>query len=134
MDSLLDLKIKTTKDIPLQELQELLNQTLWAKNRKTEDLSIMIENSDLIFAVFHDEKLVGFARVLTDYIFRATLWDVVIHSSFHKKGVGSFLMEHILSHPDLSQIKKIWLFTTDKHVFYEKFGFISKNGSMLLEK
>lgn len=120
--------------IDLYQLQNMLNQTNWAHNRSIEDIELMMHHSDEIIHVFYDHQLVGFARILTDYVFRATIWDVVVEKTHHGKGVGRLILEHILSHPKLKRVPKFWLFTKDKQPFYEKFGFVNIQGSMVLDR
>ena len=69
------------------------------------------------------DKLVGFARVLTDYAVFAYLMDVFILEDFRKQGLGKQLMSAIMQHPDLQGLKRIMLATNDAHGLYEKFGF-----------
>ena len=75
--------------------------------------------------------LIGFARVLTDRVYRATLWDVVVHPDYQKRGVGEELVNRALAHPVLSKVEKFWLNTRDKFGFYEKFGFVRSDQGMV---
>lgn len=93
----------------------------------------MLQNTDYHFSAWDGRKLIGFARVLTDGIYRATLWDVVIHPDYQGQGIGEELVNHILSHPVLSKIEKFWLNTRDKFGFYEKFGFVRSDQGMIRE-
>ena len=122
-------------DFPISQLQTLFNQTTWANGRSAKDIKVMLKNTDLIFCVSENKKLIGFARILTDYVFRATLWDVIVHSDHHGRGIGRMILENILSHPKLKKVQKIWLFTSNKHTFYKKFGFeVENKGWMFLDR
>ena len=105
----------------------------WAKGRNVDGIKAMLKGTDFQFSVWDGGKLIGFARVLTDRIYRATLWDVVIHPDYQGKGVGEALMNHILTHPVLSKVEKFWLNTRDKSRFYEKFGFVRSDQGMVRE-
>ena len=128
--------ISLTGTLHYNELQNLLNETSWANNREISDLKIMVENSNIVITVFDskNQKLIGFARVLTDYIFRASIWDVVVDHHYHGQGIGQLIMNNILNHSELIKVSKFWLFTQDKCPFYEKFGFKSVSGSMVLDR
>lgn len=97
----------------------------------------MLEQTDYYFSAWESaeggRRLIGFARVLTDGIYRATLWDVVVHPDYQGRGVGEELMHRILAHPVLSKIEKFWLNTRNKFSFYEKFGFVRSDQGMVRE-
>ncbi|MDQ3636320.1 MAG: GNAT family N-acetyltransferase [Acidobacteriota bacterium] len=103
-------------------LDYLVHQSYWAKNRTIEQMKTVIENS-LCFGVYKDENQIGFARVVTDFATFAYLGDVYILDEFQGKGLGKWLMETILSHPDLQGFRRWILATRDAHTLYEKFGF-----------
>lgn len=114
-------------------LQRLLNYAPWARDRSPEGIRLMLENTDYHFSVWDGASLIGFARVLTDRVYRATLWDVVIHPDYQNRGAGEELMKRILSHPVLSTVERFWLNTRDKFGFYEKFGFVRSDQAMIRE-
>ena len=125
--------IREGHDVDIQQLQTLYNQAPWAKDRGPDGIKRMMENTDYVFSAWDDRRLIGFARVLTDRIYRATLWDVVVHSDYQGQRVGEALMKTILSHPVLSKIQKFWLNTRDKQAFYERFGFTRSDQGMVRE-
>ena len=110
--------------LDLYQLQELFNLTaFWAQGRSLEDLSVAISNSDPVISVWDETKLIGFARATSDGIYRANIWDVVIHPDYRQLGLGTKLVESILSHPRLSRVEKVYLMTTHQQHFYQKIGF-----------
>ncbi|QSJ19676.1 GNAT family N-acetyltransferase [Nostoc sp. UHCC 0702] len=110
--------------IDLYQLQELLNiSAFWAKGRSVEDLGIAIANSDPVISVWDQDKLIGFARATSDGIYRATIWDVVIHPDYRGTGLGSKLVEIVLSHPRMKMVERVYLMTSHQQGFYEKIGF-----------
>ncbi|MBI5198388.1 MAG: GNAT family N-acetyltransferase, partial [Nitrospirae bacterium] len=70
-------------------------------------------------------RLLGMARVLTDFVVRATLYDVIVRPEVQGKGVGRMLVEKALDHPSLKRVPVFYLLTKDKRPFYERFGFVS---------
>lgn len=127
------IEIKEGFPVELAALQALLQYAPWAQGRTVEGIRRMLDNTDYHFSAWDGKRLIGFARVLTDRIYRATLWDVVVHPDYQKRGVGEELMNRILSHPVLSQVEKFWLNTRDKFGFYEKFGFVCSDQGMVRE-
>ncbi|MCG6133264.1 MAG: GNAT family N-acetyltransferase [Nostoc sp. LLA-1] len=111
-------------EIDLYQLQELFNNAaFWAKGRSIEDLGIAITNSNPVITIWDRELLIGFARATSDGIYRATIWDVVIHPDYRGTGLGSKLVETILSHPHVRRVERVYLMTTHQQEFYEKIGF-----------
>lgn len=110
--------------IDLNQLQELFKiGAFWAKDRKIEDLEIAIANSEPIVSVWDTERLIGFARATSDGIYRATIWDVVVHPDYRGAGLGRKLVETVLSHPRVSRVERVYLMTTHQQSFYEQIGF-----------
>ncbi|WP_414543761.1 GNAT family N-acetyltransferase [Nostoc sp. CCY0012] len=111
-------------EIDLYQLQELFNiAAFWAKGRSIEDLGIAIANSKPVITIWDRERLIGFARATSDGIYRATIWDVVIHPEYRGTGLGSKLVETVLSHPQVRKVERVYLMTTHQQEFYEKIGF-----------
>ena len=115
-------KISTDKElIPLERLTELLHNTYWAHHRNLETIATSLENS-ICFGVYHQEKMVGFARVVTDYATMYWLCDVVIDPEYRGRDLGKKLIQTITEMDDLKEMFGI-LATRDAHGLYEKYGF-----------
>ncbi len=113
-------------EIDLDKLQELFElAAFWAKGRSIDDLGIAIANSDPVISICDGEQLIGFARATSDGIYRATIWDVVIHPEYRGTGLGRKLVETVLSHPRVRGVERVYLMTTHQQEFYEKIGFQS---------
>ncbi|NWF60671.1 MAG: GNAT family N-acetyltransferase [Fischerella sp.] len=111
-------------EIDLYQLQQLFNlSAFWAKGRSVEDLGIAIANSDPVITIWDGQQLIGFARATSDGIYRATIWDVVIHPDYRGNGLGNKLVETVLSHPHIQRVERVYLMTTHQQQFYEKIGF-----------
>jgi len=111
------------KDFDPALLVQLYERAPWAKGRTAEETSRMLENTDLALSVWEGERLIGFGRVLTDYVYRASIWDVIVDPDYQGQDIGTQIMQRILQHPDLKQVELFWLCTRDKQTFYEKLGF-----------
>ncbi|MDT4895194.1 MAG: hypothetical protein QOH25_271 [Acidobacteriota bacterium] len=100
----------------------LTNSSYWAVGRKLETVRRSIEHS-LPFGLYDNEKQVGFARVVTDYATFAWLADVFVLEEARGLGLGTWLVEVILAHPELQGFRRWTLATKDAHEIYRKFGF-----------
>lgn len=119
--------------VDLTQLQALFKLgAFWAAERKIEDLSIAIENSEPVISVWDDQKLIGFARATSDGIYRATIWDVVVHPEYRGAGLGRKLVETVLSHPRMNRVERVYLTTTHQQSFYERIGFEANSSTTMV--
>ncbi|HOM03144.1 MAG TPA: GNAT family N-acetyltransferase [Acetivibrio sp.] len=119
--------------IDIDSICMLLSRTYWANNRSRDIIIKSLENS-LCFSLFHNERQIGLVRVITDCATFAYLCDVVIDEGYRGKGLGQWLMECVLNHPDLQNLRRWCLVTKDAHEFYRKFGFENvKNPEIYME-
>jgi len=95
----------------------------WGKGISMQTVQTSIKNS-LCFGVYHQQKQVGFARVITDHATFAYLCDVFILTDFRKSGLSKWLLQTIRHHPDLQNLRRWTLATADAHGLYEQFGFM----------
>lgn len=111
-------------ELEMQQLLELFRvAAFWARDRRVEDLEIAIAHSNPVVSAWQDDQLVGFARATSDGVYRATIWDVVVHPEHQSKGIGRKLVETVLSHPHVNRVERVYLMTTFKEKFYERVGF-----------
>lgn len=111
------------KDFDPAQLLRLYTQAPWAGGRTHEDIREMLVQTDLTLSAWDGERLVGFGRALTDYVYRASIWDVLVDEAYQGQDVGTEIMQRILHHPSLKRVELFWLCTRDKQTFYEKLGF-----------
>lgn len=119
----------------LKELHSLFQEEWWTKDRTLDEIKIMVKNSLSVALI--DEKtgeLAGFARALTDNVFRAFIYDVMIKETCRKKGLGKKLMEAVLEHPTIKNAERVELYCKENNrSYYEKLGFTDEvNGSKLM--
>ena len=115
-------------------VQQFLKDTYWATGRTMTEVQITIDNS-FCFGIYLNEKQIGFARVITDYVVFAYVMDVFIVEEHRGKGYSSILINSMTTEPKLKQVK-IWRLTTlDAHFLYQKFGFKAlENPEKMMEK
>lgn len=99
----------------------LTKEAYWTTGRT----HVMTEKSiefSLCFGVYHDDKQIGFARVVTDYTIFAYLCDVFILKEYQGQGLGKWLTETILDVLDEEGVRWTMLATRDAHELYEDYG------------
>jgi GNAT superfamily N-acetyltransferase len=101
----------------------LSEQSYWAAGVPREVVARAIANS-LNFGLYHATAgQVGFARVITDRATFAYLADVFVLDAHRGKGLSKRMMNEIMSHPELQDLRRWLLATRDAHGLYERFGF-----------
>lgn len=103
-------------------IHEFLRNSYWAKNIPREVVERSIENS-LVFGLYEHEKQIGFARVVTDRATFAYLCDVFVIEEFNGRGLGKWLVQTVMSHPEVQGLRRWMLATHDAHTLYARFGF-----------
>lgn len=123
-----------SRDIDLAQLQDLFQVTaFWAQDRRLEDWKIALANSKPVVTAWDNDRLIGFARATSDGIYRATIWDVVIHPDYQGAGLGRKLVETVLMHPHVNRVERVYLMTTHQQSFYERIGFeVNASTTMVL--
>jgi predicted N-acetyltransferase YhbS len=77
----------------------------------------------LAFGLFHDDAQIGYARVVTDTATFAYLADVFVLPACQGAGLGAWMMECVMAHPDLQGLRRMMLVTSGAHRLYARFGF-----------
>ena len=106
----------------IEFIHSFLNRTYWAEGISKETIRRSIEGS-LCFGVFENDKQVGFARMITDKATFAYMADVFIDENYRGRGLSKWLMQTIMSAPDLQELRSWLLGTLDAHGLYTQFGF-----------
>lgn len=109
----------------IRDLLKLYENEAWSKNRKPEDVGKMLKNSWIIAIINSGNgDLIAFARVLTDFIYRGFIYDVIVAESYRGLGFGRLIVSNIVNNKTFKNVERIELNCIDSNVpFYEKLGF-----------
>ena len=110
------------KRIDVVTIHRFLSLSYWAAGIPLEVVERSIERS-LPFGLYIFERQIGFARVITDYATFGYLADVFVLEEFRGKGLGGWLVEAVVSHPELQGLRRWMLATRDAHDLYRGAGF-----------
>lgn len=100
----------------------LANEAYWSPGVAREKVARQMRYS-LCFGLYTGAQQVGFARVISDFTTFAYLADVFILRPFRQQGLGKWLVQTILAHPELQGLRRLALNTRDAHSLYRRFGF-----------
>jgi GNAT superfamily N-acetyltransferase len=110
-----------------------LSNSYWAEAIPRELTDKSIANS-LCFGVYENGRQIAFARVVSDFATFAYLCDVIVIEAHRSAGIGKWMMEAIMQHTELQNLRRFMLATLDAHSLYTRFGFLPpKHPDRLLE-
>ena len=107
--------------IDLDTTCRLLAGCYWAADRPRETIERSIHNS-ICCGLYRGAEQIGFARLVTDRATFAWVCDVVVDPDHRSAGLGKWLVECVISHPQVAGMLQL-LKTRDAHGLYERFGF-----------
>lgn len=125
--------IEQLNNSQIKQLHDLCQEMWWCKGRTMDELLTLLKNC-LSIAIVEaaSDSLVGYARVLTDEIKYAYIFDVMTAEHNRKKGLGKMLVEAIITHPKLRNVKNFELTCKPDMVgFYRKFSFSKDYGEVI---
>lgn len=70
-----------------------------------------------------NNQQLAFARAISDLATYAYFTDVIVSEEARGKGIGKWMVETLVTHPDLQGLRRIALWTRDARTLYEQYGF-----------
>ena len=110
--------------LDIDTIFNFLQRAYWANTRPRERTEKALQHS-LVFGLYDRDRQIGVGRVVSDYSVFAYLCDVFIHEEYRAHGLGKWLIQTIMEHPDLKDVRRWVLVTDDAHGLYKQFGFAS---------
>ena len=110
--------------LDLEAVCGFMARSYWAQNRTRPTIERALRNS-LVFGVYEGSCMVAMARIVSDYATFAWLCDVFVREDYRGRGIGKWLMESILAHPELQGLRRWLLATRDAHGLYSQYGYTS---------
>jgi N-acetylglutamate synthase-like GNAT family acetyltransferase len=110
--------------LDLDAIERLLRGSYWAAGRSRESIEHSVQHSRC-FGLYDTRanRQIGLARVVTDFATFAWLCDVIVEEQYRGKGLGTWMLESVLSDPRLRDVTRWILATLDAHALYERLGF-----------
>lgn len=126
--------VETLTESQVSDLMELYKNEFWSDKRTREDVVKMLATTDVIIGlVDEDDRLIAFTRVITDFVYRAMIFDVIVKPTHRKTGLGAKLIDAVVNHPQLQAVESISLSCLPPMMsFYERWGFTDDLGEIKL--
>lgn len=103
-------------------IHRYLSRSYWAEGIPLDVVKRSLAAS-LCFGLYHSNRQVGFARVITDRATFAYLGDVYVLEEHRGRGLGKWLMDAVFAHSALLGLRRFVLVTRDAHALYARYGF-----------
>jgi ribosomal protein S18 acetylase RimI-like enzyme len=113
--------------LDVDAIHGFLTTAYWSEGIGRDLVALALDGS-LCFGLYHGSVQVGLARVVTDRATFAYLCDVYVLASHRGRGLGEWLIETVMSHPNLQGLRRFSLVTKDAQGLYRKFGFTEVAG------
>lgn len=109
------------ENIEWSRMKDIYHSVGW-KNHDEEKIKKVFQSSNVVAIAYDENKIVGFGRALSDGVFNAAIYDVVVDKEYQNKGIGQQIIENLLA--QLNDISCIHLVSTaGNEEFYKKAGF-----------
>lgn len=128
-------QLQTMSPERAEQLHALFQEEWWTRGRTLDEVHRLLEHCDLFFAFAEGSsgRLAAFARVLTDYTFKAFIFDVIVARPFRRRGLGRRLMQAICDDPRLCGVRHLELYARPPVTeFYRRLGFTDDLGELRL--
>lgn len=108
--------------LDVDAIHAFLTTSYWAEGIGRDLVERALDGS-LCFGLYRGSEQIGLARVVTDRSTFAYLCDVYVLASHRGRGLGEWMIETVMAHPDLQGLRRFSLVTRDMQRLYRKFGF-----------
>lgn len=117
-------RFRSLDESDASELAALYRDYDWWADRRVSAVADALSETDIAVGLADEDELVAAARVLTDYAYYATVFDVVVAAERRGEGFGAELLAGLRAHPDLRSVPGLSLSCREGLVpFYESAGF-----------
>ena len=118
----------------IEQLHGLYKNEWWCESRTLEETRSCVDGSQIIIGLTGiSGDLIGFTRVLTDFTFKALIFDVIVHPDHRAEKLGGKLINLVKTHSKLKKVKHFELYCLPElFEFYKKHGFDKNVGEIKL--
>ncbi|MEG5061461.1 GNAT family N-acetyltransferase [Microcoleus sp. A2-C5] len=124
--------VETLTESQVSDLMDLYKNEFWCDKRRREDVVKMLAATDVTIGLVDEgDRLIGITRVITDFVYRAMIFDVIVKPTHRKMGLGAVLMDAVFNHPELQAVESFSLNCLPKMIpFYDRWDFTDDLGEI----
>ncbi|WP_221393441.1 GNAT family N-acetyltransferase [Dyadobacter sp. NIV53] len=122
------------RSVTIGEILGIRHQVLWAQ-KSPDFVKVPEDESGLHFGMFYNQELVSVISLFPDTDEGVRFRKFATMAAFQNKGLGSKLLEFVISYSRDHQHNRIWCDArTNALGFYERFGFSKFSDSFMKEE
>jgi ribosomal protein S18 acetylase RimI-like enzyme len=109
------------ENVEWSRMKEIYHSVGWT-NHNEEKIKKVFQSSNVVAIAYDEDNIAGFGRALSDGVFNAAIYDVVVDEQYQNKGIGQKVIKNLLA--QLDDISCVHLVSTaGNEEFYRKAGF-----------
>ncbi|UYP09748.1 GNAT family N-acetyltransferase [Priestia megaterium] len=109
------------ENVEWSRMKEIYHSVGWTKHDE-EKIKKVFQSSNVVAIAYDEDNIAGFGRALSDGVFNAAIYDVVVDEHYQNKGIGQKVIKNLLA--QLDDISCVHLVSTaGNEEFYRKAGF-----------
>jgi len=117
----------------IQDLHNLYTNEWWTNQRSLEETRKCVQGSQVCIGLIENNTLIGFVRVITDYTFKALIFDLIINREYRARDLGKKLMDLVKNNVQLKDVTHFELYCLPELIeFYKQFEFSEEIGGIKL--
>lgn len=129
---MIQIALYSERPISAQAVRQLYDAVDWWPDRTIKQIEAVLEH-DVAVGAWDGDRLVGFARALSDGHFRAYIEDVMVHPDYRRRGIADRMLQRLLE--ALAHIDTISLFChSDLIPLYAQRGFVAFEKQKVLHR
>jgi GNAT superfamily N-acetyltransferase len=115
----------------VDDLVALYQTAWWSVGRVRGDVEVMLGGCLPCGVVDGAGRLVGFARAISDGVYKALVCDVIVAEQRRGEGLGERIIDTLLGHPRVARCAHVELYCLPALIpFYERWGFTRDLGEV----
>ncbi len=116
--------------LDMDRILDWLAESYWAGARTSAEVQRSWDAAAIVVGLYDGDSMIGCARAVTDFTRFAYLSDVYVDPTYRGLGLGRWLVQTMIEHPDACQARWV-LHTSDAHGLYRELGFEGADESVM---
>lgn len=126
----MELRYEYSPHLEAEQVAKLREMVNW--EGRVEEFKKKLGNTYFCVACFADNELVGYVDIVSDGIDDAYIRDLVVHPDYQRRGVGSKLLDMVITRVRSDGIKMVnVVFEPRLKEFYKKANFVIVSGGII---
>lgn len=130
----MNIRYEINPKLTVDQFIDILHRSTLGQRRPLDnrtDMQTMLDLGNYYIAAYHDEKLVGLARAMTDFVYTTYLSDLAVDEAYQHQGIGKKLL--FMMKEAIPKAKLILLAAPAAETYYPKIGLERHNHCFIIK-